>query len=80
MTGQLPLELDLSPLLADAIVYDLVYAPLQTGLLQAAEDRGLETVDGLDMLIGQAALAFELFFGAEPPRDRDDELRELLTA
>jgi shikimate dehydrogenase len=31
-------------------------------------------------LIGQAALAFELFFGAEPPRDRDDELRELLTA
>jgi shikimate dehydrogenase len=80
MTGQPPLDLDLSPLSDEAIVYDLVYAPLQTGLMQAAENRGLETVDGLDMLIGQAALAFELFFGAEPPRERDDELRELLTA
>ena len=78
MTGQPPLDLDLSPLPEEAIVYDLVYAPLQTRLLQAAEDRGLETIDGLEMLIGQAALAFELFFDAEPPRDRDDELRELL--
>lgn len=80
MTGQPPLSLDLAPLPDDAIVYDLVYAPLQTGLLRAAEERGLETVDGLDMLIGQAALAFELFFDAEPPRERDDELREILAA
>lgn len=78
MTGQPPLDLDLTPLPDEAIVYDLVYAPLQTGLLQAAEARELETVDGLDMLIGQAALAFELFFDAEPPRERDDELRALL--
>ena len=48
--------------------------------LAAARAQGLETVDGLEMLIGQAALAFELFFGAEPPRDRDDELRDLLLA
>ncbi|MGB3847921.1 MAG: shikimate dehydrogenase [Sphingopyxis sp.] len=80
MTGQPPLDLDLSPLPAGAIVYDLVYSPLRTGLLQAAEARGLDTVDGLDMLIGQAALAFELFFGAAPPEGRDDELRALLTA
>lgn len=80
MTGQPPLDLDLSPLPADAIVYDLVYAPLQTGLLKAAEARGLDTVDGLDMLIGQAALAFELFFGKSPPEGRDEELRALLTA
>lgn len=80
MTGQPPLDLDLSPLPDDAIVYDLVYAPLQTGLLQAAVARGLDTVDGLDMLIGQAALAFELFFGAPPPEGRDDELRALLTS
>jgi shikimate dehydrogenase len=46
----------------------------------AADARGLDIVDGLDMLIGQAALAFELLFGAEPPRTRDDELRALLTA
>ena len=80
MTGQPPLDLDLSPLPEDAIVYDLVYAPLQTRLLKAAEARGLDTVDGLDMLIGQAALAFELFFGAPPPEGRDEELRALLTA
>ncbi len=80
MAGQPPLDLDLSALPDDAVVYDAVYAPLDTGLLKAARVRGLETVDGLEMLVGQAAVAFELFFGAEPPRDRDDELRALLTA
>ena len=80
MKGQPPLDIDLSPLAHDAIVYDLVYAPLKTGLLAAAESRGLDTVDGLDMLIGQAALAFELFFGQAPPEGRDEELRALLTA
>lgn len=80
MVGQPPLDIDLSPLPEDAVVYDIVYAPLETGLLKAARDRDLETVDGLDMLIGQGALAFELLFGAEPPRDRDDELRALLTS
>ena len=80
MTGQPPLVLDLSPLPDGALVYDLVYAPLATDLLLQADTRGLDTVDGLDMLIGQAALAFEIFFGAAPPRDRDEELRELLVA
>jgi shikimate dehydrogenase len=80
MVGQLPLTLDLSPLPDDAVVYDLVYAPLCTELLAAADARNLATVDGLEMLIGQAALAFELFFSAAPPRDRDDELRALLTS
>lgn len=79
MQGQPPLDLDLSPLPDDAVVYDIVYAPLETPLLAQARDRELDTVDGLDMLIGQAALAFELFFGAEPPRDRDEELRAILT-
>ncbi|MCW3846805.1 shikimate dehydrogenase [Sphingomonas sp. LB-2] len=79
MKGQPALEIDLASLPDDAVVYDIVYAPLETDLLAQAHARELATVDGLDMLIGQAALAFELFFGAEPPRDRDDELRELLT-
>lgn len=80
MDGQPPLELDLDPLPEHAVVYDIVYAPLETPLLAQARDRELDTVDGLEMLVGQAALAFELFFGAEPPRDRDEELRALLTA
>ncbi|KQT35070.1 shikimate dehydrogenase [Sphingomonas sp. Leaf412] len=80
MTGQAPLDLDLSPLPDEALVYDIVYAPLETPLLAAARARGLDTVDGLEMLIGQAALAFELFFGTAPPREHDDELRGLLLA
>lgn len=80
MAGQPALEIDLSPLPDDAVVYDIVYAPLETPLLKAARARDLETVDGLEMLIGQGALAFELLFGAAPPRDRDEELRDLLVA
>jgi shikimate dehydrogenase len=78
MTGQPPLNIDLTPLPGDAVVYDIVYAPLETELLVTADARGLVTIDGLDMLIGQAALAFELFFGATPPDD-DEALRDILT-
>lgn len=80
MTGQPPLSLDLSALPGDAIVYDIVYAPLETGLLAAARAGGLETVDGLDMLVAQAAVAFEILFGQAPPRDRDEDLRAALIA
>ena len=80
MAGQEPLSLNLDPLPDAAIVYDLVYAPLETELLASARARNLDTVDGLDMLIGQAAIAFELFFGEAPPREHDAALREALTA
>lgn len=79
MQGQPGLDLDLDPLPEDAIVYDLVYAPLETDLLAAARARQLSTIDGLEMLIGQAAIAFELFFGVPAPRDQDAKLRERLT-
>ena len=78
MVGQEALEIDLSPLPEHAIVYDLVYAPIETALLKAARMRDLETVDGLEMLVGQAAIAFELFFGVAPPDDGEDALRALL--
>jgi len=78
MTGQPLLEIDLSPLPENAVVYDIVYSPLETQLLAQARNLGLDTVDGLDMLIGQAAFAFELFFGQAPPADCEDELRALL--
>ncbi|MEL6873917.1 MAG: shikimate dehydrogenase [Pseudomonadota bacterium] len=78
MTGQEPLAIDLQGLPQDALVYDLVYAPLETELLKAARAQGLETMDGMSMLIGQAALAFEIFFDAVPPLEHDEELRKLL--
>ncbi len=80
MTGHAPYAPDLSPLPKRAMVYDIVYAPLETPLLAAARARGLATLDGLEMLIGQAALAFDIFFDAEPPREKDAELRALLLA
>jgi shikimate dehydrogenase len=46
---------------------DMTYRPLHTPFLEAAATRGLRTVDGLDMLIGQAIPAFEAFFGQPPP-------------
>ena len=49
-----------------AIVADVVYRPLETALLAAAKARGLVAADGLGMLIHQAALAFELWFGIRP--------------
>lgn len=60
-------------------VYDIVTHPLDTELLQRARARGLETIDGLAMLIGQAAVAFEKFFGQPAPRGDDAELRSMLT-
>ncbi len=79
MTGQPPLDFPLDGLPGDCTVFDAVYVPLATPLLQAAAARGLATIDGLTMLIGQAAIAFEIFFGQQPPRQHDDELRGLLT-
>jgi shikimate dehydrogenase len=50
-----------------AVVMDMVYKPLQTPLLRQAQGLGLDTVDGLAMLIGQARPSFEAFFGAPAP-------------
>jgi shikimate dehydrogenase len=66
MTGQPPLEMDLAPIQKSAVVCDIVYAPLETRLLADARARGLRAVDGLGMLLHQAAPAFERFFGVRP--------------
>jgi shikimate dehydrogenase len=81
MAGQPPLLFDLSHAPPNSVVYDIVTHPLDTPLLKAARAAGLRTIDGLSMLIGQAAVAFEHFFGQPPPRaDGDAALRALLTA
>lgn len=80
MHGQPPLAFDWSHAPPGSIAYDIVTDPVQTDFLSNARDAGFETVDGLSMLIGQAAAAFSHFFGVEPPRQHDIELRERLTA
>ena len=72
-----PPEFDLSRLPAEAVVMDMTYKPLDTAFLKAARARGLATVDGLSMLIGQATPSFEAIFGRPPP---SLDLRALLTA
>ena len=69
MQGKPELRVPLDGLKRDTVVTDLVYAPLKTGLLSVAEEMGCLTVDGLGMLIHQAAPGFQHWFGANPPID-----------
>ena len=69
MAGQPPLAVPLVGLPDDAVVTDLVYAPLETPLLAAARARGHPVVDGLGMLLHQAAPGFEAWFGVRPVVD-----------
>lgn len=78
MKGQPPLDVDLSALSPDALVSDIVYVPLETPLLKAAKARGLNTVDGLGMLLHQAVPGFERWFGLRP--EVTPELRALAVA
>jgi shikimate dehydrogenase len=78
MHGQPSLHLDVSLLPSHAVVADLVYVPLQTELLAAAQARGLKTADGLGMLLHQAVRGFELWFGQRPAVT--PELRALVEA
>ncbi|USI74239.1 shikimate dehydrogenase [Sphingomonas morindae] len=80
MAGQPPLPFDISHAPPGSLVYDIVYAPLETPLLAAARARGLPVIDGLEMLVGQAAIAFGRFFGQAPPPGGDRALRERLLA
>jgi shikimate dehydrogenase len=69
MTGQDALVLDLECLKQSAIVYDIVYKPLMTELLCAAEKRGNKVVTGIGMLIHQALVGFEAWFKCKPEID-----------
>ncbi len=53
----------------DSIVYDLVYRPMETGLIQSAEDAGATVIHGYEMLIEQGARSFEIWKKMEAPRD-----------
>ena len=67
-TDQSPLP-ENATLPLDGIVYDLVYNPRETKLVREARSHGLRATTSLGMLIEQAALAFEIWTGQNPPRD-----------
>ncbi|WP_299203333.1 shikimate dehydrogenase [uncultured Tateyamaria sp.] len=69
MIGKPAMRIPLDGLRRDTLVTDLVYTPLKTDLLAAAEAAGCVTVDGLGMLLHQAVPAFERWFGHRPAVD-----------
>lgn len=66
MAGQPALELPLDALPTGAVVYDIVYVPVETPLLAASRARGNVVVDGLGMLLHQAKPGFQAWFGVKP--------------
>jgi shikimate dehydrogenase len=78
MTGEPPLLLDLTSLPRSSPVVDIVYVPLETGLLTMARGRGHPVVDGLGMLLHQGRPGFEAWFGA--PVRVSPELRSAVRA
>jgi shikimate dehydrogenase len=78
MAGQPPLDLDLAGAGDRTVVADVVYVPLTTPLLAAAAGRGLRTVDGLGMLLHQAAPGFARWFGVTP--EVTPALRDIIAA
>ncbi|QDL91303.1 shikimate dehydrogenase [Paroceanicella profunda] len=76
MVGQPALNISLDAAPGDALVTDIVYAPLVTPLLEQARARGLRTVDGLGMLLHQAVPGFQHWFGIRP--EVDEALRQYM--
>jgi len=76
MVGKPEFRIPMDGLSEDAVVTDLVYAPLDTPFLRKAREMGCTTVDGLGMLLYQAVPAFERWFGTRPVVD--DALRNVV--
>ena len=70
--GEVPVDLGLYP--EQTFVYDLVHEPRETELIRTARKRGLRSVNGLPLLVEQAAQAFWFFVLDNPPRKQDGEL------
>jgi shikimate dehydrogenase len=76
MTGQPPLDVDWRDMPKTGWVFDVV--PQPTELAAEAASRGFRVIDGISMLVEQAAESFSFFFGKDPPRGDDAELMKRL--
>lgn len=76
MVGEKALDIRLDSLPDDALVYDIIYTPLETPFLATARARGNRTINGLGMLIHQGPPAWKRWFGLEPTVT--DELRQIM--
>ena len=78
MEGQEPLRIDLKNLNQSTIVYDIVYKPLLTELLQVAQSRGNKIITGVGMLLNQALIGFEAWFKQKPDEKFLTEILKIL--
>lgn len=78
MPGVEALSIDVGAMPASGWVFDMVTEPAETPLVSAARARGLQAIDGLAMLVEQAADSFRLLFGKDAPRQYDAELMKRL--
>ena len=76
MVGKPELTINLTSLPKSAIATDIVYSPLMTDLLVAAQQQGNIVVDGIGMLLHQAVPGFEYWFGKKP--EVTDELASII--
>ena len=67
MNGTYFAGIELSALNPGAMVYDMVYAPIETPLLAAARDKGIRCANGIGMLVAQGEAAFAIWTGQKPP-------------
>ncbi|PRY75741.1 shikimate dehydrogenase [Yoonia maritima] len=78
MKGAAEFKVSLDALRPETVVTDIVYNPLRTPFLKAAEKVGCTTVDGLGMLLHQGVPGFERWFGKRP--EVDEETRQAVLA
>ena len=71
MCGQPSLKLNLESVASNALVTDLVYNPIETEILKTARRNGLQTIDGLGMLLYQAELGFQNWYNVKPEVNTD---------
>ena len=75
MNGKNPLDIDLGSMNKKSLVYDLVYEPTMTPLMQIAKEKKLYYTNGLYMLVRQAAESFYRWFGVMP---EDSDVKEVI--
>ena len=71
MIGYPDLNIDLEEINKEAIIYDIVYNPIETNLIKKAQNQGLQYITGIDMFIEQARRSFEIWFNITPEIDKN---------
>ena len=78
MNGKNPLDIELNSMNKKSLVYDIVYEPTQTPLMNMALEKKLDSTNGFYMLARQAAESFYRWFGIMPKDSHVNEVIKIL--